>query len=429
MPEAPARSGARRLFLHCAGSATPPFDRQAERALVLASGDDVVCVPREIDPEYLGFLSSIGLGPSAANVVAVPERSGIGGSLAERILRTGGMVEQLAGRLGATEVILHPSAGTADVFALAQGLERVAGRRVRVHASPPERTAEADARHRMRERATALGIPVAPGEVAELPPFGRRRRDLEPLRAAIERQRRCTGRVVVRSALGAGGPTRFLIEPGGDDTDDVLARIALGSGHRIWLVEVMVEASVRATVDVLVEPGTGTVRLRGVSDRRLGRGLTPVGSRYPTAARSVKQMETWAAGIAASLGADGFSGPVSVDFVEPHTSAGAPLAFFSGARGRPSEASYALGLGERLAAAALVSGTVPTRAATFGRLRQLLGSLLYDPDRGSGIVPYATGWLDQGTCPVVALADDRLQASELFGRAQVLVAPRPVDSP
>ena len=39
-------------------------------ALVLASGDDVVCVPREIDAEYLGFLSAVGVGPSAANVLA-----------------------------------------------------------------------------------------------------------------------------------------------------------------------------------------------------------------------------------------------------------------------------------------------------------------------------------------------------------------------
>ncbi len=78
---------------------------------------------------------------------------------------------------------------------------------------------------------------------------------------------------------------------------------------------------------------------------------------------------------------------------------------------------------------ALVSGTVPTGAADFGALRHLLGRLLYDPDRGSGIVPYATGWLDQGRCPIVALGPDRHQASELFGRAQALMARRRLTAP
>jgi len=428
MPDAPAGSGSRRLFLHGAGSETPPLDPQAERALVLASGDDVVCVTRAVDPEYLGFLSSLGLGPSAANVVVVAARPAIEGSLAERLLRAGGMMEQIAGRPGGTELVLHPGAGTADVFALAEELAVVAGRRVPVHAASPELTALAEARHRMRERAVALGVPVAPGEVAELPPFGRRRRDLEPLRLAIERQRRCTGRVLVRGASGTGGP-RYLVEPGGDDTDDVVGRIASRSDQRTYLVEVMVESAVGTTVHTRVEAGTGRAVIRALSDRRLGRGLTPMGTRYPTAARLGEAMAEWAVRLAESLGAEGFAGPVSFDFVEHRAASGLPRAFLGDVCPRAAEATYALALGGRLSAAAFVSGTVPTRAASFGALRQVLGRLLYDPDRGTGIVPYATGWLDQGRCPIVALGPDRHQASELFGRAQALLAPRPVDSP
>ena len=428
MPDAPARSGARRLFVHGAGCGTPPFDCLAERALVLASADDVVCVPRAVDPEYLGFLSSIGVGPAAANVMVVPARSGIDGSLAERLLRSGGMVEQVATRVSGAEVVIHPAAATPDVVALGQALGLVTGRCVRVHAGAPELTALAENPQHMRERAVALGIPVAPGEVVHLPPFGRRRRDLEPLRAAIERQRRCTGRVTVRGASGVPG-SRFLVEPGGDDTDDVVGRIAVRADQRTYLVEVLIEATVRSTVHARVEPGTGRVEVRAVSDRRLGRGMVPTGSRYPTAARSAERMVEWATRLAATLGQEGFGGPVSVDFVEQRAASGEAQATLSGVTPRATEATYALALGERLLAPAFVSGTVPTRMPAFGALRQTLGRLLYDPDQGCGVVPLATGWLDQGRCPIVALGADRQQASELFGRAQALMAPRPVDSP
>jgi hypothetical protein len=430
MPDAaPAGAGTRRLYLHCVGSALPAFERQAERALVLASGDDVVCVPREIDPEYLGFLSALGLGPAAANVVAVPARDGVAGTLAERLLRTGGMVEHLAGRLGTAEVTVHPYAGRADVFALAQALELVRGRRVGVYAGSPELTARAGTKHLMRERAIALGIPVPHGVVATLPHHGRRRGDLEPLRAAIERQLRRTGRVVVRGTSSEGGSSRFLVEPGGDDTDEVLRRVALRPDNRIYLVEVLTEATARVTVHTRIDPGSRRVRIAGVSDRRLGRGLTPAGTRYPTAARSVAAMECWAARLADSLAAEGFAGRIGFDFVESRGEGDEPAVCLTGVGPRASEATYAMALGQRLRTGAFVSGTVPVRAGSFGRLREMLGRLLYDPDRGSGVVPYATGWLDQGKCPMVALGTDRHQASELFGKAQAALAEKAVDIP
>jgi hypothetical protein len=67
---------------------------------------------------------------------------------------------------------------------------------------------------------------------------------------------------------------------------------------------------------------------------------------------------------------------------------------------------------------AFVSGTVDTRARTFARVKSAIGHLLFDPDRGTGVVPYATGCLDHGKCAIVALAGSRLRAAELYGAAQ-----------
>jgi hypothetical protein len=416
----PAEAGIRRrLFLHCIGSSVPGHDRYAERALVLARGDDVVCVPRDIEPEYLGFLSALGIGPAAANVIVAAPDTGED-SLAGRLLRGGGMVEQVARRMGAVPVALHPYAGTPEVFALARALERVSARSVRVHAATPDLLALVHDRPAMRDRAMALGIPVAEGELARLAsPFGRRRRDLEPLRLAIERQLRRTGRVIVRGASGAVGSSTFVVGVGGADTDDVLRGVALAPGNRAYLVEVLVDATVCSTVHLRLEPGAAGAEVLGVSDRRFGRGLAPAGSRSPSSARTAEAMTAWALRFGGWLREAGYAGPVGLDFVEyrdPTT--GEPRSFFAGVDPRAGEGTYALGLKGGLAAAAFVSGTVATRVAGFGRLREALGGLLYDPDRGNGVIPYATGCLEQGRCPVVALGNDRLHASELLGKAQ-----------
>jgi hypothetical protein len=254
--------------------------------------------------------------------------------------------------------------------------------------------------------------------VAELAsPFGRRRHDLEPLRLAIGRQLRRTGRVIVRGASGVDGASTFVVGPGGQDTDEELRRIALTSDNRAYLVEVLVDATVCSTVHLRVEPDGGGVALVGISDRRLGRGLASAGSRYPSAARTAESMKSWAGLFGGWLREAGYSGLVGLDFVEYRDQGtGESRSFFAGVNPRASEETYALALKDGVAAPAFVSGTVTTRAPGFGRLREALGGLLYDPDRGSGVIPYATGCLDQGRCPMVALGTDRLHAAELLDR-------------
>ena len=407
MPDPAAAGGVRRrLWIHCLGSPVPAVDRCAERALVLAGADDIVWVPRAVDPEYLGYLASLGLGPTAANVVVAPEV-------------TDGLAPRLARRMGTAEFALDAYTGTPQVFALASALEATLGRRVPVHAAPPEITAAAGSRDLARAQAVDLGIPVAHGEVASLPSEGRRRRDLEPLRAAIERQLRRTGRVLVRSATAGPDAPRHVVGTGAEDVDDVLRQVARSPQHRTYLVEVLVDAAVCSTVHLVVEPGSGGIRRLGISDRRMGRGTTAVGCRYPTGARMAAGLEVWAVAIAGRLRDVGYMGHLGIDFAESRDpESGGLEARFTGLVTRACEGVYALGMAETLRAPAFVSGMVATRLPTFGRLREALGGLLYDPDRGAGVVPYATGSLEHGRCPVVALGPDRFRASELLGEAQ-----------
>jgi hypothetical protein len=412
------------------GAVIPGFDRYPERALLLAGAGDAVCVPAPVDPEYLGFLAGLGLGPRPEHViVAGGNGRGAGRPLAERLLGEPALLCRAARALGAGEVTIEPYAATTDVMALAEVMERESGVPVRVDGSP-RITKYADQKHHMRAKAQELGIPVAEGEVAELAyAGGRRRRDLEPVRAAIERQLGRSARVIVRGASGASGSSTFVVGGGGEDTDGVLRRLALRADNRIYLVEAMVEATVSPNVQIHVPENGAPLVCVGITDQRWSRGLTHAGNQIPSSARTVCAMEAWARVLAHWMRGQGYTGLVGFDFVEyrdPVT--GGFRSILAEVNPRVNGGTYPLAVRARLNASAsragrpqapaFVSGMVDTRARSFARVRAAVGHLLFDPDRGTGVVPYATGCLEHGQCALVALGPSRFRAAELYGAAR-----------
>jgi hypothetical protein len=412
------------------GESLPGLDRYAERALLLATEGDVVCVPKPVDPCYLELLARLGLGPRPEHIV-VPSGNGRSAErpLAERLLCEPGVLSRAARAVSADAVLIEPYAATPEVMALAEVMERDSGIPVRVDGSP-RITRYADQKHLMRAKAQELGIPVAEGEVAELAfAGGRRRRDLEPVRAAIERHLRHTGRVIVRGAAGASGSSTFVVGRGGEDASGVLRRIAARTDNRIYLVEAMVEATVSPNVQIQVPADGGPLVSVGVTDQRWSRGLTHAGNQLPSSARTVEAMDAWARMLASWMRDQGYTGLVGFDFVEYRDSrTGGHRAILAEVNPRVNGGTYPLAVRARLnqaaarsgrpPAPAFVSGTVDTRARTFARVRAAIGHLLFDPDRGTGVLPYATGCLEHGKCALVALAGSRLRAAELYGAAQ-----------
>ena len=435
MPDAaPARAGTRRLFLHCVGSALPALERQAERALVLARATTWSASRARSSPSTSASSRRSGWAPRRPTWSWCRRGDGVAGTLAERLLRTGGMVERLAGRLGPADVTIHPYAGRAEVFALAQALERVAGRSVGVHAGPPDSTALAESKHLMRERAIALGIPVAPGEVATLPHTG----------AGAATSSRCARRssgssagpdgCVVRGDVGCGAARRGTSSSPAGTTPTRCSggwRSAPTTGcswSRCWWTRPSARPST-----LLIEPTSGAWRLEGVSDRRLGRGLAPVGEPLsrprPRARRRDEVLGGPAsAGLAARWTASpGGSGSTSSS-IAPAAAEPAVLPRRRRAprrRRRPTRWRWEAAAG----AGASSPGRCRSGAASFGRLREILGSLLYDPDRGAGVVPYATGWLEQGKCPIVAFGGTGTRPPSSSGRRRRPWRRRPLTSP
>jgi hypothetical protein len=216
---------------------------------------------------------------------------------------------------------------------------------------------------------------------------------------------------------------------GGEDTAGVLRRLALRGDNRIYLIEAMVEAVVSPNVQIHIPSDDGPLVCGGITDQRWGRGLTHVGDQLPSSARRLDAMEAWARMLANWMWGQGYTGLVGFDFVEyrdPVT--GGLRAILAEVTPRVNGGTYPLAVRARLNAAAavagrpqvpaFVSGTVETRVASFARLKSAIGHLLFDPDRGTGVLPYATGCLEHGTCSLVALGGSRLRAAELYGAAR-----------
>jgi len=353
----------------------------AERALVLARPQDVVCVPDEMDPAYLGFLAGLGLGPRPGRVIAAsrfgptasPDRA-LWARLAGSADALRALAELLQGGGGAC---LHPYTASGGERALAAAIEVAADAEVRVAAPDPALVTWADQKHHIRAKAIELGIPVAEGEVVTLPRAGgRRRRDYDALRTAVDRHLRHTGRAIVRGAMGASGASTFVVGGRGEDTDGLLRRLSQREDNHVYLVESLVTATVSPHVQLHVSPGGGPITCVGVTDQRWERPFVHGGNIYPTSGRHVDAMLDWAGRLARWLQGEGYTGLLGLDFVEHlHPATGEPSTLLAEVHPRVDGATYPLAILQRLNAAqreagapqsaAFVSGTLELRPTGF----------------------------------------------------------------
>ena len=427
------------LFVHGAAAprggpgASPTTERASDRALVLARPQDIVCVSEEVEPAYLAYLAELGLGPSPERVVAV---SRFGDHAPGRALwaRLAGNTEALRalGSLlresGPTR--LHPFIASRRPFELAAALEIAADTEVQVVGGDPRVVESADQKHEMRARAIALGIPVADGEIVELPlAGGRRRGDYNALRAAIDRRLGATGRVIVRGTHGASGSASYVVGSGGMDPDGVMRALSDRCENRFLLVEVMVSATVSPSVQLHVAPEGGPITCVGVTDQRWERPLLNGGSLYPSTAHLVPEMVEWALRLAGWLQREGYAGHLGLDFVEyTDPASGKPRAFLAEVSPRLTGDTYPLALFRRLngaqrqagrpESAAFVSGTIDIRHRRFADFRRAAGHLFYSPITGCGVVPHHVGWLGRGRCGVVVLGPTRDAVLRASGELQ-----------
>ena len=300
---------------------------------------------------------------------------------------------------------------------------------VSLFAAPdPGLVAFAGQKHHIRAKAIELGVPVADGEVVTLPfAGGRRRRDYDALRAAVERHLRPTGQAIVRGAQGPAGASTFVVGGRGEDVDGLLRRLSQRDDNRVYLVEVLVTATVSPHVQLHVGSGAGPITCLGVTDQRWERPFVHGGNVYPSTARGVETMLGWAGRLAGWFQGEGYTGPLGLDFQEhadPVT--GQPCAVLTDVHARADGAIYPLAMLRRLNAAqrsagrpesaAFVSGMLEPRLGSFARFRRAAKRFRYAAATGRGMVPYrASG---DGRSGVVMLGGSRDEVLRAYGELQ-----------
>ena len=295
--------------------------------------------------------------------------------------------------------------------------------------SPPALVAYADQKHHIRAKAIELGIPVADGEVVTLPRAGgRRRRDYDALRAAVERHLHATGQAIVRGAQGAAGAATFVVGGRGEDVDGLLRRLGQRHDNHVYLVEVLVEATVSPHVQLHIAPGGGPITCLGVTDQRWERPFVHGGNIYPTTGRGVPAMLDWSARLARWFQGEGYAGHLGLDFVEyeganreistllaevhPRSDgATVPLEVLAGrnatqrSEGRPESGAF-------------VSGVIDLDPSGVCRLMDVGSAFLYEPATGRGLVLSEVNGRGPDRRDVVVLGSSRDDVLRTWGELQ-----------
>jgi hypothetical protein len=161
-----------------------------------------------------------------------------------------------------------------------------------------------------------------------------------------------------------------------------------------------------------------------VTDQVLDERLAHRGNRFPSAACCADSMRRDAMRLARVLRDQGYRGFAGLDFVEcRHPRSPRSRYLFVELNPRVNGALYPLYARERLNATpkrrgrssidAFVSRSLRTRPTSFQAVAALTRDLLFDRDRGSGVLPYKTGAFGLGLVTAVALAPSLEEAEQL----------------
>jgi hypothetical protein len=180
----------------------PDVEKYAERALLLAKKQDIVCVPCPVEAAYIEFLHELGLEVTPDNIIAESSDQYQSGkeSLARRFLSNSEVKNAIIDRIYREKtVVLHVYILSETEIALVRELEKRAGRGITVLGGSPSIVREVYAKECIRAEAQRRNIPVAPGEVVRLP---QKRSSLYSdaglLRSAVKRYIGVTGKVLIR---------------------------------------------------------------------------------------------------------------------------------------------------------------------------------------------------------------------------------------
>lgn len=402
----------------------PGSEKYPERSLVMARPDDLVCVLDRVDDHYLQFLAHLAIGPKPENIIVASnsiDRS-VNGDLADALMNNQEALCSFRTRISTNKkVVLNPYMVSPKEIALVGVLDQVLGTQVRLFGGNADIVVYANRKPNVRRIALELGVPVPEGDVVELDLQGDGRpRDVSPIRAAIDRYARKTGRVIIKGSHGHSGSSTIVVENNPSSIQEALNTIAARTDNRTYLVEAMLDIIVSPNILIHIEPGVGRILCVGITDQILDENLRHRGNIYPSNAKTLKHMLHSAHRISAWLQGRGYGGFAGFDFVEYlNKTTGQFEHFLAEINPRTNAAVYPRFLMEHLHRVQGRHGGPPinafllvehtTSARSFTDLRSGYGHLFFDPDKGNGLVPYNTGCLEKGIVMLAMFGESRAE--------------------
>jgi hypothetical protein len=392
-----------------------------QRALLLAEEQDVVCLAAPVDPDFLGFLRALGLGPRSENIVVLSDASPPAAAtpLAQRLLSSRDILDHVAALVPRERrLVVSPYVVSEWEVQLVGVLSRAIGRPVGLLGGRPEIVDRAYRKHIVKAKARELGVPVVDGEVIELDPTREGvTADVAALREAIERQRVRTGRVLVRGSYGTAATSTFIAGPDAESTAALVNEIARRVDNQVYVVEPLIPFVVSPNVQMYVDPFDGAIECLNVTDQTWHGELRHGGNVFPSQATTAPEMCDAAARITEWMRDCGYTGIVGFDFVEHMDAQGTVRFFLAEANPRINGATYPTKVLQRLARAqeraarpvpqAFATRRVQTRARTFAEFRALHGDLFFDEATGRGIVPLTPVSTVSGRVPLMIAGRSR----------------------
>jgi hypothetical protein len=368
----------------------------------------VVCVTRPVEPAYLDYLHSIGIGPQRRRVV--PAGRELPNGLTKALADAPELLEAVADAIDAGTVVrISPFISGPRELVLARRLGRRLGRTVDVVAPPPALLRRCYRKDVMRQVAVKLGVPVPRGERVVRRGAG----DLDALRDAVRRRSARTGRAIVRGVWGAAGFTTLVVNGRDPSFAEELRHFLAVTAERVFLVDEMLDARAAPNVQVWIDRGSEPTCFC-VSDQRLQADTVHRGNTYPSRASLVPEMVLHAGALSAWLEARGYRGVAGFDFFEaedPDTGVLTP--YFAELNPRFNGATYPAALLDRLrrnhegptpAPEAFATAQAQVAVRSFREFASLCHDTLYTRAAGAGVVPLSVARLWQNMCTIAFVA-------------------------
>ncbi len=349
----------------------------SSRAMYLSYPHDAIVVDAEPDPDLLSFLTSIGIDIGEWHV---PSREGA--TLVQRMLADTDLMEAFRKR----SMTLSPYMGGEEI----QGLASKLG--VQASTPPTPLLDTLNLKSNLQPILVELGLPTIPTTITN-------RNDLIGATRTLFEE---TGAVMVRSDLSIGGLGVWKIE---QDSDIATLQLDAQRSNpdRLFILQPLLD--VTNSPNAQYEITQQGFQFLGVSEQQMTQSFAFGGNEFPSPFGNDPRLIEQSDRVAEWLHTKGYLGLVGIDFivtVDDHI-------YIVEINPRVNTSTFPLMLCSRLGRKAfrLVTG-IPIGAHTgFQQMAETISpDLLYDPNRGNGVIPLMIPSSSRPVLDAMVFADD-----------------------